>query len=263
MHANRLQLGILAFLVLCQSPGMASLDRGGIGPGGAEPAKAAELDPQLTLFKGALLDKGSSDQMRVNAAAVMLLSENPRAREILLEALKQTENGAVRDAVCKALIQAGMERGTTGDVHDFIEPLLGAMSADSSTTAKLAAEATLIFSYGRISEQLDTLINDDFVPLKAKLIAVYALELYPDVRAAVALLALVDNPQQELADEARRALLALGISPGEDAAARKGIIKQLEAEDPTAFLQRRLIRKESRFSTQLFQLLNLRKIAAK
>lgn len=245
MRANRLQLGILAFLVLCQSSGMVSLNRGGAVLGATEPAKAAELDPQLTLFKGALLDKGSSDQMRVNAAAVMLLSENPLAREILLDALKQTENGAVRDAVCKALIQAGMERGTIGHVDDFITPLLGVMAADSSTTAKLAAEATLIFSYERISEQLDMLINDDSVPLKAKLIAVYALELYPDVRAAAALLTLVDNPQQELADEARRALLALGISSGEDAAARKGMIKQLKAEDPTAFLQRRLIRKES------------------
>ncbi len=224
---------------------MAGPDRGGVVVGVAEPVKAAELDPQLTLFKGALLDKGSSDQMRVNAAAVMLQSDNPLAREIVLVALKQAENGAVRDAVCKALIQAGMERRAMSDVDDFIEPLLGAMAADSSTTAKLAAEATVVFPYERISEQLDTLINDDSAPLKAKLIAVYALELYPDVRAAIALLSLVDNPQQELADEARRALLALGISPGDDAAARKGIIKQLKAEDPTVFLQKRLIRKES------------------
>ncbi|MBN2272245.1 MAG: HEAT repeat domain-containing protein [Sedimentisphaerales bacterium] len=224
---------------------MVSADRGGVGVGAAESVKTAELDPQLTLFKGALLDKGSSDQIRINAAAVLLLSDNPLAREILLGALKQAENVAVWDAVCKALIQAGMERGTIGRADDFIEPLLGVMAAESSTTAKLAAEATLIFPYERISEQLDKIINDDSVPLKAKLIVIYALELHPDVGAAVALLRLVDNPQQELADDAKRALLAIGISAGEDAAARKAIIKQLKAGDPTAFLQRRLIRKES------------------
>jgi len=246
MSTKRLQLGILAFLIFCQSQVMTSLDRDGTAMGAKEPAKATELDPQLALFKGALLDKGSSDQMRVNAAAVMLRNENPLAREILLDALKQTENGAVRDAVCKALIQAGMGEGTIGEVEDFIAPLLDALAADNSTTARLASEATLIFGYEQISEQFDKLINDGSVPLNARLIAIYALELHPDIRAAVALLRLVDNSQKEVADEAQRALLALGISVGEDAADRSQMIKALMAEDPTAFLQRRLIRKESR-----------------
>lgn len=245
MSTRRLQLGILAFLIFCQSQVMPNLDRAGTAMGATEPAKGVELDPQLTLFKGALLDKGSSDQMRVNAATVMLLSENPLARSILLDALKQTENGAVRDAVCKALIQTGIGKGTIGDVEDFISPLLDVLAADNSSTGRLAAEATLIFGYSQISEQLDKLINDGSVPLNARLIGIYVLELHPDIQAAVALLRLVDNPQKELAAEAQRTLLALGILVGEDAADRKRITKELTSEDPTAFLQRRLIRKES------------------
>jgi len=245
MSTKRLELGILALLIFCQSQVMTSLDREGIAFGAGEVSKSIELDPQLALFKGALLDKGSSDQMRVNAAAVMLRSENPLARSILLDALKQTENGAVRDAVCKSLIQAGMGDGTIVGVEDFISPLLDVLAADNSTTARLAAEATLVFGYAQISEQLDKLISDGSVPLNARLMAIYALELHPDVRAAVALLRLVDNAQNELGAEAERALVALRISVGEDAADRSQMIKSLMAEDPAAFLQRRLIRKES------------------
>jgi HEAT repeat protein len=208
-------------------------------------AEPAELDPQLKLTKDALLDKGSSDQMRLNAAIVMLTGENPLAREILLDALKQTENRAVREALCKALIQTGIGKDAIEDVNDFTGPLLGVLAAENPKTARLAAEATLIFDYELISDRLDQLINDASVPLNVRLVAIYALELHPDMRAAIELLALVDNPQPEIAGEAKRALLALGIPVGEDAADRERIKFELIAEGPTAFLQRRLIRKES------------------
>lgn len=228
---------------MCQSQIMRSPNPGGVAIGASDVAKAGEPDPQLKLTKDALLDKGSSDQMRVNAAVVMLSVENPLAREILLDALKQTENKAVLDAVCKALIhQAGIGKGTIEDVNDFTEPLLGILAVENPNTARLAAEATLIFGYEHISGRLDKLINDASVPLNARLVAIYALELHPDMRAAIELLTLAGNAQAEIAAEAERALLALGIPAGEDAADREEIKAKLIAEGPTAFLQWRLIR---------------------
>jgi len=210
-----------------------------------EPSEKVELDPQLKLTRDALFDKGSSDQMRINAASVMLLSENSLARQILLDALKQAENDAVRKAVCKALIRAGTGQETLNNVDDFVQPLLGVLVADNSATAKLAAEATLIFDYEHISEPLEQLIAKASLPLEARLNAIYALELHPDMRAAITLLTLVDSPEQDLGTEAEKALLTLGIPAGTDAKTRKQIIRNLVREGPVAFLRARLIRKEA------------------
>jgi len=175
----------------------------------------------------------------------MLSSENPLARGIILDALKQTENDSVRKAICRALIEAGTGRGNVSEVDDFVQPLVGVLAADDPGTARLAAEATLIFEYEVVSEHLDKLIADSSLPLNTRLVAIYALELHPDMRAAIALLKLVDSVDAEVADEAEEALFALGISAGESSGDRRQIIEDLIAEGPTAFLQRRLIRKES------------------
>ncbi|MBN2137012.1 MAG: hypothetical protein JW720_04340 [Sedimentisphaerales bacterium] len=240
MSTGRLHLIVLASVILLQS----QVVTGGLFAAETV-AKTGELDPQLKLTKDALLDKGSSDQMRANAATVMLLSENPLARGILLDALKQTENSAVLNAVCKALIQAGTGKAALRDAGDFIEPLFGVMGADNRETARLGAEATLIFDYEQISAQIDRMISDAATPLQAKLVAIYALELRPDMRAAVALLRLVDNPQKEISETAQEALSAVGIECGDSPAVRADTIRQLIAEGPTIFLQKRLIRKES------------------
>ena len=249
MSTKRLFLVVSALVIGCQCRIIENLGGDSIVLAGQEPPKTAELDPQLKLTKDALLDKGSSDQMRVNAAAVMLLSDNLLAREILLDALRQTENDAVRKAVCKALIRAGTVQQTISGVDDFVGPLLGALAADNSVTARLAAEATLIFDYDMISEPLDRLINGSSVPLNARLTAIYALELHPDVRAAITLLRLVDSPQKELAVKAEETLLTLGISSGADAKARRQIIRDLVSGGQTAFLKKRLIRKEAQIRT--------------
>ncbi len=249
MSTKRLFFVVLALMTACQCWIIENLGGDSIILADQEPPKTAELDPQLKLTRDALLDKGSSDQMRVNAAAVMLLSDNLLAREILLDALKQTENDAVRKAVCKALIRAGTVQQAVSGVDDFVGPLLGALAADNSVTARLAAEATLIFDYDMISEPLDRLINDSSLPLNARLTAIYALELHPDVRAAITLLRLVDSPQKELATKAEETLLALGISVGADAKARRQIIRDLVSGGQTAFLQKRLIRKEAQIRT--------------
>ncbi len=244
MSTKRLYLVILALVIGCQSPIIGSVARE-TSFAAKESSEKVELDPQLELNKRVLLEKTSSDQMRINAATVMLLSENPPARQILLDALKQTENDAVRKAVCKALIQARTGQETLNNVDDFVQPLLGVLVADNSATAKLAAEATLIFDYEHISEPLEQLIANSSLPLEARLNAIYALELHPDMRAAITLLTLVDSPEEDLAAEAEKALLTLGIPAGTDTKTRKQIVRNLVREGPVAFLRARLIRKEA------------------
>jgi len=221
-------------------------DDAGLATAAAESITTGELDPRLKLTRDALLDKGSSDEMRLNAATVMLLSEDPLARQILLDALKQSGSEAVRRAVCKALIRAGTNQQPLKNVSDFEEPLLAVFAAEDPATARLAAEATLIFGYESIAEPLGKLINDGSAALNARIAAIYALELHPDVRAAVALVKMVDYPQKELAAEARKALEELGIPPGDDPRARRQVINDLLTAGQTAFLQKRLIRKEAR-----------------
>jgi len=210
-----------------------------------EPAEPTELDPQLKLTRDALLSKNSSDQMRINAASVMLLSKNPLAGRILLDALNQTENDAVRQAICRALIQAGARQEAIDNVGNFIKPLVGVLISAKPATAKLAAEATLIFEYDKIGNILELLVGDASLELGARLNAMYALELHPDMRAAIALLKLLDSPEKELAARAEQALRTMDIPTGEDAKDRQQIIRTLSRQGQTAFLRRRLILKEA------------------
>lgn len=86
MSAKRLYLVILMFAIGCQQASIAQ-EKPPV-PAQSTPA-SAELDPQLKVNKDALLN-GSID-----AATVMLFHDDPKAREILLDALKQSENSPV------------------------------------------------------------------------------------------------------------------------------------------------------------------------
>ena len=237
---------MLLAVIGCQGLGLGQ-DKA-VSPGnGAKTGTEVELDPQLKLTKDALLDKGSSDQMRMNAAALLLANDAPAARKILIDALNQSTNGDARIAVCKALGQARasghLEK--VQNKEDFIEPLLGVLANGGSDIASLAAEATLIFDYAQISEHIDKLIEDAALPIKAKLNCVYALELRPDMRAAIRLLRLVDSPQQKVAAAAERSLRSLGIATGQDAESRGQIIEELERNGPEVFLSNQLIRQQT------------------
>ncbi|UCG47194.1 MAG: hypothetical protein JSU94_17090 [Phycisphaerales bacterium] len=246
MSTGRLYLVMFLAAIGCQVLSVGQ-DKAVPAGNGTKTGTEVELDPQLKLTRDALLDKGSSDQMRMNAANLLLTNDSAAARKILIEALNQSANVGARVAVCKAL---GLARAS-GDLEkvqnkeDFIEPLLGVLANGGSDIAGLAAEATLIFDYAQISEPIDKLIEDTSLPIKAKLNCVYALELRPDMRAAIRLLRLVDSPQEQVAAAAERSLGALGIPAGQDAESRVQIIEELERNGPEAFLSNLLIRQQA------------------
>ena len=209
-----------------------------------ETATRPELDTQLKVNRDALL-KGSSEQIRIDAATVLLVSDNPLARNILLETLEQPENSAARAAVCKALSLYRAEQKAVRDANDFIQPLLGMLPSENAADAKLAAEALLIFDYGQISGQIEKMASDNSLPAKARLNIVYALKVQPDKKAVIKLLRLVDDPEKQVAATAEGALRSLGMPVGEDAETRDEIIYELQRKGRDEFLRDWLIRQEA------------------
>lgn len=236
MSTKRLYLVILMLAIGCQQASIAQ-EKPPV-PAQSTPANA-ELDPQLKVNKDALLN-GSID-----AATVMLFHDDPKAREILLEALKQSENSPARMAVCKALIQARVSKMAVKNDQDFIEPLLGVFDTKTDAEASLAAEATLIFEYDKIREPLDKIFTDPNKPVKTKINVIHALKLQMDMEATIRLIELVDNPEKQISIEAENALHSLGIPVGGDPETRKQNIDAIEDQGPEVFLRTQLIRQDA------------------
>jgi len=251
MSAKRSYLIILLLLIGCQQAGIGQDQP--VQPAGSTSEKT-EADTQLQLNKEALTNKGSSEQMRINAANLLLFSANPLARTILLDTLKQAENRPARVAVCKALSQTRAAQKAVGNKEDFVQPLFDMLTADDSVVARIAAEATLIFEYGLVSERFEKMVKDSLRPAKDRLSTIYALKLHPDMRAIFVLIELLDDPESQVAAAAEEALHSLGIPVGEDAKTRERTISELKLEGLAAFLRTRLIHQETeirRLETEL------------
>lgn len=241
MSTKQLYLVVLLVAIICQQAGIGQ-DKPALPEG--KPPIEAKLDEQLDINRNALL-AGPSEQIRIKAAMVMLDSENPLARKILLDVLKQAENAAARAAVCKALIQTQVPQKPVQNKEDFIQPLLEILTTDDSAGAKLAAEAALIFKYEQIQEPLEAIVTEVSLPVKARLNAIYALKLQPDMRVIFTLMDLLDDPESQVAAAAQTAVGSLGIPVGEDVQARQQIIDKLKRQGSEAFLRDRLIHRET------------------
>jgi hypothetical protein len=214
-------------------------------PPTTEAAAKPEPSKQLEIYETTLRE-GKSEQIRIVSATEMLFSEDPLAREILLAVLKQPANSLARAAVCKALSQARVEQRPIKDKNDFIAPLLEMLATDDAAEAKLAAEATLIFEYRQISEQLEKMVADQAAPVKARLNVIYALTLHPDKKAVIRLITLLEDPDKQVAAASEQALRSIGVSCGKDAEAREQIVASLKNEPVEAFLRNRLLHRETR-----------------
>jgi hypothetical protein len=241
MSAKSVNLVILMLVIGCQQAGLAQ-EKTPLPI--QSTSTSAELDPQLKVNKDALLN-GS-----VDAATVMLFHDDPKAREILIDALIQSENSPARMAVCKALIQARESKTAVKNDQDFIEPLLGVFETKNDAEAQLAVEATLIFEYDKIRGSLDKIFTDSNKPIKAKINAIRALKLRLDMMATIRLIELVDGSDKQVSAGAGSALRSLGISVGEDPKTRKQNIDAIKREGQVAFLRTQLIRQDAQMRQQ-------------
>ncbi len=258
MSIKRLSVVAFVLLIGCQQ---AIVNGDKPAENSSEAVSAAEPDRQLQINKNALLE-GPSEQIQLDAATILLQSDDSKARKVLLEVLRQSENAAARTAVCKALSQARSSREPIKDKNDFLQPLLEMLTAEDSTQSRLAAEAMLIFDYEQVGKQLQTIADDETQPVKLRLNAIYALRLQPDMRAIISLIELLDDPDKQVSAEAEKTIRSLGIPVGQNLQDRKQIIGELKRKGRDAFLRDWLLRQEEQVrrlesETQLWQKLYL------
>lgn len=239
MNAKRLFLVMLLLVAGCEQ-----VDKSKSTLPIDEKISEAELSRQLKINKDALFT-AMTERIRIDAASVMLFNDDPLARKILVEALKQPKAIGARMAVCKALSQARTEQKPIRNKEDFIQPLFEILSTETNDSAKLAAEAILIFEYGQIAKRLEGLSTSATLPVQARLNAIYALRLQPDMKAVFKLIELLDDPEGRVAAEAEKALRSLGTPIGKDAEAREQIRSELIRKGRDEFFRDLLIRQEA------------------
>jgi HEAT repeat protein len=224
-------------VALCaQSPALASQ---------VSPVPATQIDQELALIKDQLFNNKDAST-RVSAATVLLFKDDPVARELILETLRQVENPAAKAAVCRALDRTRTDPRPLKNKDDFLQPLLSILGIEEDpTVAQPAAEATLMFSYDQVQAGLERIAGEIQLPVTIRSNAIYALQLHPDKRAVLALIGLLDDPDGTVSLAAADALNSLGISLPEDAADRRQAISELEQQKPEAYLRKRLVRSEA------------------
>ena len=210
-------------------------------------ATRSEEEIQLKVNQEALL-RGATDGIRLDAAMVMLFGDSTRDRQVLIDALRQSENKQAQVAVCKALVAARETRHQVKDAKDFLEPLSEILINDEGPVARTAAEAALLFDYGEISNVLEPMAKDPAKPVRARLNAIYALRMQFDARAITRLVELVEDKDTQVATAAREALNSMGIPVDGSAASRAKILAELRSRGMERFQRDRIVQQESRVS---------------
>jgi len=211
----------------------------------AETSPRGETDTQLKVNQEALL-RGTTEDVRLDAATVMLFSDSARARQVLIDTLKQSENKQARMAVCRALTVSRETRRPIRNKNDFIEPLANILKTEEGNPAKFAAEALLIFDYDAIANILEPMAKDESMPVKARLNAIYAMKMQLDIKAITRIAELVEDKDKQVSAAAGDALRSLGVPVSRDARRRAQILSELRTRGMERFQRDWLIRQESR-----------------
>jgi len=246
MTGPRSHILALVLLLACEFPACAQTV---LTSAETQAVAGAEVDQELALIKDQLFNNKDA-ATRMSAASVLLFKDDPAARELVLEVLKQTENPGAKTAVCKALDRSRRDPRPLKNKEDFLLPLLGILSTEADpSVARSAAEASLMFSYDQVQAGLERIADDSQLPVAIRSNAVYALQLHPDKRAVLKLINLLGDSDGEVARVAGDALTSLGISLPEDAEGRRRAASDLESQGPETYLRKRLVRSEADIRT--------------
>jgi tetratricopeptide (TPR) repeat protein len=211
-----------------------------------EVAPATQVDTQLRINKTTLLES-QNRKNAVDAAILLLTSENPEARKILLDVLALTDNPNARAAVCEALSLTRAGQPLIKSKEDFIKPLIGVITSEQDyAIAKLAAEATLVFGYSQVQQDLEKAVADPSLSVTARTNVVYAMRRHPDKQAVIKLVGLMDSAELPIVEAVRNALASVGIAVSSDPAIRKQMLLEIQQRGTETFLRERVIRQETR-----------------
>jgi len=251
MNAPRIHILLASLIVCCLPAGNPWVPRSALSaqelpPVTEETGPDTEIDTQLRINKTALLEN-KNDKNRIDAAGLLLANENPAAREIVLDVLRRTDNPQARAAVCDALNPARVAQKPLKNREDFVKPLIAILtSVEDPLIAKPAAEATLIFGYSQVQQDLENAVTDLSLSINVRMNIIYALKRHPDKQAVAKLISLLENPDPQIVEAARNALLSIGISVSPDPAVRQQMVADVRARGVEAFLRERVIWQETR-----------------
>jgi len=211
-----------------------------------ETSPDTEIDTQLRINKTTLLES-KNYKNQIDAASLLLASDHPAAREIVLDVLRRTDNPQARAAVCDALNPARAAQKPLKNKDSFVKPLIAILtSVEDPLIAKPAAEATLIFGYNQVRQDLEKAVTDPSLSLNVRMNVIYALKRHPDKEAVAKLISLLENPDPQIVDAARNALNSIGISVSPDPAVRQQMVAEMRARGVETFLRERVIWQETR-----------------
>lgn len=222
------------------------LSSGG-GAGGAMLLGAQEdSGRQLRVYSETLM-QGSSEEVRVDAAIGLLLRQDAAGREVLVKALRASDNPLARASVCRALIRSRGLGGTVVPADLFVEPLIDVLTGADEGVSKLAAEALLIYRFSDVEGPLMSVIKDSQRDMKVRLRGIYALQVRPEPQAFRLLIQLLDESNPEISQAAERALQeSFGIPVGTGWQVWTTILEQLRQKSPEDIRRERLLRQEMR-----------------
>ena len=160
---------------------------------------------QLKINRWALFNS-TDEQIRIDTAAELLKNSDDQARKILIEALASTDNTAAQSSVCKAISKFRNLPQLISNRNDFIGPLMNIIKGQNAESAKLAAQASLVFSFKEVKSHLENIIKSSSLPAVAKRNAIYALQIRPDREIVPILIDLLDSDNKVVSSAAADAL---------------------------------------------------------
>ncbi|NLH40255.1 MAG: HEAT repeat domain-containing protein [Planctomycetes bacterium] len=244
MKAPRLHILMLLLMAAC--PGTACAQEATPAAVVEEVVPTTQIDTQLRINKTTLLESPNRKN-QVDAAILLLTSENPDARRILLDVLAMTDNPNARAAVCEAVSLTRTSPQPVKNKEDFIKPLIGVITSEQDySIVKLAAEATLVFSYSQVQLELEKAVADPALSVTARTNVIYAMRRHPDKQAVIKLFGLMDGSEPQIVEAARSALASVGIVVSSDPAIRRQSLLELQQRSAESFLRERVIRQETR-----------------
>ncbi|MCL5281849.1 MAG: adaptin domain-containing protein [Planctomycetes bacterium] len=251
MNAPRIHILLSFLMVFCPATGNLWVQPSALGaqelpPMTEEAGPDTGMDTQLRINKTTLLE-GKNYRNQIDAAGLLLASDNPAAREIVLDVLRRTDIPQARAAVCDALNSARVAQKPLKNKGSFVKPLIAILtSVEDPLIAQPAAEATLIFGYDQVKQDLENAVMDPSLPLNVRMNIIYAIKRHPDEQAVEKLVSLLENSDPQIVDAARTALSSIGISVSPDPAVRQQMVAEIRARGVQAFLRERVIWQETR-----------------
>jgi len=152
------------------------------------------------------LENSADEQIRIDTAIELLKNPSFEARQFLLVVLGSSDNVAAAGSVCKAISTFRSSSEFIPNREDFVTPLMNMLKGQNVETARLAAQATLIFSYREVRDYFNEMLKDSETPSYAKRNVIYAIHIRTEKETVLQLINLLEDDDAVVSSVAGDAL---------------------------------------------------------